>query len=87
MSALSVVIKTEPSGRLSLVPLESGRFGLADHRKVEAEASRMRFRDDRASYCVYTGLFASTDQARQFIEMRNAGVPINRAMKKIRVNP
>jgi hypothetical protein len=81
VAALSIIIKTDRGGRMSV---ERTAPGLT-HTKAEAEASRMRFRDEAHSYCVYTGLFASVEAASEFVRCRNAGMPIHVAFR--RANP
>jgi hypothetical protein len=78
MAALTVIIKTDQGGRLALVPMAPG----LTHSKAENEASRMRFRDDHANYCVYTAIFQTPDQAATFVRLRNQGLPINAAMRQ-----
>jgi len=79
MAALTVIIKTDSAGRLALLPMAPG----LTHYKAEAEASRMRFRDDGSNYCVYTGIFETREQAQAFVHCRNKGMPIAAAMKQI----
>lgn len=81
MAALSVIIKTDRGGRMSV---ERTAPGLT-HAKAEAEASRMRFRDEASSYCVYSNLFATIEQASEFVRCRNAGMSISAAYR--RANP
>lgn len=79
MTALTVIIKTERAGRLALHPMAPG----LTHAKAEAEASRLRFRDEACNYCVYTGIFAQLEQAQAFVHCRNKGMSIHAAMKQI----
>lgn len=72
----SVIIKTDPRGVLSIAGDNTSM------QRAEAEASRMRLRDDtRASYCTYTGIF-TLKQAEVFVRCRNAGMSIEHATRE-----
>jgi hypothetical protein len=78
MAALTLIIKTDRSGRLSIERTPPG----LTHAKADAEVSRLNFRNDSASYCTYTGLFDSVEQASEYVRCRNAGMSPEAAMKR-----
>lgn len=83
---LSVILRDE-RGRLSVARSATGQVEFSSERTAENEASRMRFRDDHALYCVYTGIFRNMDEVKLFVQLCNKGLSIERTMRHIRKNP
>lgn len=53
-------------------------------RHAEAEASRARFRDDKAAYCVYgAGLFRDGQEIAEFVRLVNGGASWDAACTRI----
>lgn len=82
--ATSVIIREDKAGRCSIHRPARGNPAYTDERAALAEASRARFRDDHAYYCVHTGFFHDLAEATLFCSMRNKGASIERAMKAVR---
>jgi hypothetical protein len=86
----SVILRQDRAGRLTIHRPPQDRRRCApnplfeDARAAEAEASRARFRDDHAWYCVYTGFFRDLGDATLFCAVRNKGGSIERAMQAVR---
>lgn len=81
------VLRQEYGGRLSIHHSPSGqrewksdRFSL---QKADAEASRARFRDDHAGYCVYSGIFRDEAEVNKFVQLVNSGKGWSKAWRVI----
>lgn len=72
-------ILRESGGRCELHP-SSG----LDHRRAEAEVSRLNFRDDGWRYTVITGIFLDASEARRYAQLRSKGMGCEAAFKLIR---
>ena len=84
---LSIILKTElKSGRMTIARSSAGKVEYADVRSAENEASRMRFRDDAANYCVYSGLFDDLREATLYVQLRNQGLSTSQAWKRVKPN-
>jgi hypothetical protein len=81
---LSVILRTDAYGRMALARPAAGSAEFTDAKKAEAEASRMRFRDEANSYCTYTGLFKDAGEATRFVQLVNKGMRVDRAYRALR---